>query len=389
MRVFVATTTYDLNVLTIFHALGPMGISLTVGSANYQPTTQWSRYCRGHVRYPSPSTSPDEFCAFLMDFLKREPHDVLIPADDPTAVAVSRRRDDLQRLVRCPFPDGKLVMLALDKGSSTGIVQDMGIPTARTWQPTDPDELEKMIPSISLPALIKPRTNSGSWGIVKVGSARELRAMYVKVHRRFPSPIIQEFIPKGGKKYLVGALFNRQGAPRAAIVHLVHRQVPMDGGRGTFFESVKAPDVMEMGLKILKALNWYGVACLEFLEDPRDGSIKFLEINPRFWGQLLLSIHAGINFPLMLVMMSIQGDVEENFEYREGVSCQFFLYGDFLHFIKNPERFRSLSSYFRFWSKDTSDLCLFNADMLPLVGYFLTNPFNVLRRVWRGSAYAG
>jgi biotin carboxylase len=77
-----------------------------------------------------------------------------------------------------------------------------------------------------------------------------------------------------------------------------------------------------LGIKLLKALNWYGVAMVEFKMDPRDGKLKFLEINPRFWGSLPLAIASGVDFPYLLYRMAMDGDIEPVLKYKVGVKCR-------------------------------------------------------------------
>lgn len=51
--------------------------------------------------------------------------------------------------------------------------------------------------------------------------------------------------------------------------------------------------------RLLEALKWHGVAMVEF-KRRADGSFALMEINPRLWGSLALSIGAGVDFPLSL-----------------------------------------------------------------------------------------
>ena len=55
--------------------------------------------------------------------------------------------------------------------------------------------------------------------------------------------------------------------------------------------------------KLLVALNWHGVAMVEFKLDP-DGQHWLMEINPRFWGSLALAIDAGVDFPMGLLRIA-------------------------------------------------------------------------------------
>ena len=57
------------------------------------------------------------------------------------------------------------------------------------------------------------------------------------------------------------------------------------------------------GERLLTALNWHGVAMVEFKIDAT-GQHWLMEINPRLWGSLALSIDAGVDFPLGLLQVA-------------------------------------------------------------------------------------
>lgn len=100
-----------------------------------------------------------------------------------------------------------------------------------------------------------------------------------------------------------------------------------------------------MAIRLLRELNWYGLAMVEFKVDPRDGVPKLMEINPKLWGSLNLAIASGVDFPALLYRLAVDGDVRPVFDYQVGVRCRFLL-ADSLHFLANPHRFRLKPSFF-------------------------------------------
>lgn len=67
-------------------------------------------------------------------------------------------------------------------------------------------------------------------------------------------------------------------------MHKRMREYPITGGSSTAAESMYDPELRDLGLTLLKALDWHGVAMVEFKKDSRDGKYKLMEINPKFWG---------------------------------------------------------------------------------------------------------
>ena len=132
----------------------------------------------------------------------------------------------------------------------------------------------------------------------------DLLPSYRSVHERFPFPIVQEWIPDGGGIYGFSALLDEASKVKAAFVHKKLRMYPVQGGPSTLGEGVEHPGIMEMGLSLLKSLNWVGVGMAEFKVDPRDGIPKLMEVNPRFWGSLQLAIASGVDFPYLMLRMA-------------------------------------------------------------------------------------
>ena len=134
----------------------------------------------------------------------------------------------------------------------------------------------------------------------------------------------------------VCVLFNR-GRPRAALAQRRVITYPPSGGVGIVNETVEDPELIELALKLLKRMNWHGVAQVEFKKD-RNGVPRLMEINPKFWGTLELSIAAGLNFPYMLYRMTMDGDIESNFSYERNLQIWWYfahLPQIFLAYVKN------------------------------------------------------
>ena len=66
---------------------------------------------------------------------------------------------------------------------------------------------------------------------------------------------------------------------------------------------------------------------VEFKRDERDGSLKLMEINGRFWGSLQLAVDAGVDFPSILVDMACGNPLQSVPPYRPGVRLR-WLAGD-------------------------------------------------------------
>jgi len=128
------------------------------------------------------------------------------------------------------------------------------------------------------------------------------------------------------------------------------------------------PNAVAHAEKLLTSLNWHGVAMVEFKRDNRDGSLRLMEINARFWGSLQLAIDAGVDFPRLLVEIAQGRHPALAGHYRIGVRSRWF-WGDLDALLQillrsrtslnlpesHPGRLKSLWDFIQFWDRNTRE----------------------------------
>ena len=370
-KVFI-TDGYWHKTLSVVRSLGEKGIDVAVGESTRLSTALFSRYAKRRVIYPSPKRRPDEFLDFLENELKKEKYDVLITPEESTLLLIAKNINRFEGLTRFPFAGHNLIAKASDKSEVVKIAKSRGIPVPETIFIKDINELERKTANITFPAVIKPRISSGSYGIKYVNNKDELLSAYKEVHSKYPFPLIQEYIPQGGDAFGVSCLFDRGVKLKAVFVHKRLREYPITGGPSTLRESVVNDEVKELGVKLLSAMKWFGVAMVEFKVDPRDNKPKLMEINPRFWGSLPLAIYSGVDFPYLLYKIAMGEDFEAVTTYKTGIRSRYLLPGDIMHFFSNPERFKMRPGFFNFFDKNTKDDIISLKDPLPTIGRILS-----------------
>jgi predicted ATP-grasp superfamily ATP-dependent carboligase len=368
-RVFV-TDGHWRKTLAVVRTLGRRGLEVTVGESSRVATSLFSKYCSRRVVYPSVRRHPQAFLTFLRQELTRRTYDLLMPMEEETLLLLAHHRDELMPLTRLPIPSYQDISKVRDKGWLLQYAFQEGIPIPRTFWVQDIADLGAVKDTIPLPWVIKPRISSGAFGIVYVEREHDLLAAYQEVHRKFPFPLIQERIPPNGEALGLAALLDRGGQVKASFAHRRLREYPVTGGPSTLRESVRHPQIEELGIRLLRSLHWYGVAMVEFKVDPRDNQPKLMELNPRFWGSLALAIHAGVDFPYLLYKMAMGKEFDPVLDYEVGTRCRWLLPGDILHFLTNPKRFHLTPSFFQF-RRVAYDI-LSRDDPMPTVGRFLT-----------------
>ena len=354
--------------LAVVRSLGRRGVHVTVGERTFLNTSFFSKYCGRRLVYPSPRRYPDRFIEFLLKEIQKNRMDCLFPMEEETLLLSARYHSEISKYTYLLIPDLEKIEFVRDKGNLIQFAEAHGIPTPKTidWPPTA--ILPASLSSIPIPAVIKPRISSGSFGIAYVKKREDLVPSYQKVHSRYPFPLIQEWIPDGGGTFGLSALFDEASNIQAAFVHKKLRMYPVQGGPSTLREGVEHPQVMELGLSLLKSLNWTGIGMVEFKVDPRDGIPKLMEINPRFWGSLNLAIVSEVDFPYLILKMARRERFEPILRYPTGRRCRWLLFGDILHFFRNPDRLRLQPPFLRFFEPRTSDDIISRDDPLPVLG---------------------
>jgi len=423
MRVLV-TDGHFRKTLAVVRSLGQKGVHVTVGERTFLNTSFFSKYCSRRLIYPSVRRYPDRFIEFLLSEIKKNRTDCLFPMEEETLLLVAKYQSEISKHTYLLIPDLEKIEFVRDKGNLIRFAESHGIPVPKTlYSPstltfpherlchnsvhgsrTSPRTECGMLKNNHLAVrlgceskrpghvegrmanddtvleggeesqgyVIKPRVSSGSFGIVYVKKKKDLESSYQNIHQRYPFPLIQDYIPDGGGTYGFSALFDESSNVRAAFVHKKLRMYPVQGGPSTLREGVDHPHIMELGLSLLKALNWVGIAMVEFKVDPRDGIPKLMEINPRFWGSLHLAIYSGVDFPYLILKMAKGEKFDPVLRYPVGRRSRWLLFGDILHFISNPGRFRLQPSFFRFFDPETGDDMISKDDPLPVLGAMAT-----------------
>ena len=353
--------------LAVTRSLGRRGIEVLVGAENERSLASSSKYCAGHVTYPSPYRDHHRFCEFLLDLARRGQIDVLIPITDVTTHIAALHKAELEGGVRLPIPDFSAFDFVSDKWTLLKHAQETGIAIPRAHFVRGAEGLGEVLGELRYPVVVKPArsrilTESG-WARTEVryaGSETELIGLYREAaDLGFPS-LIQERINGAGVGLFL--LFDR-GNLVTVFSHRRLREKPPSGGVSTLRESIAVDARLKsQAVELFKALGWHGVAMVEYKLDRRTGEPLLMEVNGRFWGSLQLAIDAGMDFPYLLYRLAMEGCVEAPAAYEIGATNRWLL-GDLDHALARlfkkecdldlpdgfPSRFRTAVEFAKFY----------------------------------------
>lgn len=151
---------------------------------------------------------------------------------------------------------------------------------------------------VAYPVLVKPRHGSNGAGIVRVETPAALHAYLAAVPGAIGTTIIQTEIAGSDVDCSV---YCRDGR---IVAYTIQR--PVTTGDAAFgpngdVEFVRDDKVLTIVSRLMAHLRWSGVAHVDLRYRSTTGQPAVIEVNPRYWGSLIGSLRAGINFPWLAV----------------------------------------------------------------------------------------
>jgi predicted ATP-grasp superfamily ATP-dependent carboligase len=289
----------------------------------------------------------------------------VVPTTEVTTLLLTQQRESLPENCRLPFPDANTVANASNKAWVVQLAAELGVPVPRTIVADSAAHalaIDLPFPVVVKPARSRVRTDAGwlSTGVSYAENLDDLRQKLQALPTAVYPGLLQERIEGPGRGLF--ACFDH-GRAVALFAHRRLREKPPSGGVSVLCESAPLdPVAVDYGTRLLSRLEWQGVAMVEFKQDRRDGSLRLMEINARFWGSLQLAIDAGVDFPRILADVAAGNGPAEPGPYTVGVRTR-WLAGDLDALLllltrsrqrldlpaSHPGRVATLASFLRPW----------------------------------------
>lgn len=314
-----------VSCLPIVRSLGRRGIVCDIASPHSAPIARYSRYANKHWQYPDPLTQGAAFVDYLAEHLSKVSYSLVIPVTERTLVPLARSPK------MAPFAD--LLAIAprnslnkvLDKAETMALARQCDVPTPFSYPIARAEELSEFVGELEYPVVLKP-AHSISGG----DDRRPLNVAYAHDDGEL-FKLAQSMLDHGPfllQRYArgVGAgieLLANHGEIVYAFQHERLHELPLTGGGSCYRKSVAVnPVLLAASRRLIKALDWHGVAMVEFKWNPATGEYWLMEINGRFWGSLPLACAAGADFPVKLFDLLVLNQLPTDSNYREHVYCR-------------------------------------------------------------------
>jgi predicted ATP-grasp superfamily ATP-dependent carboligase/protein-tyrosine-phosphatase len=279
----------------IARSLRRIGVPAEVATFIPEEPRLYSRAINDFHRLPDNNQAPGEFIKALCSLIQTRGFDMLIPTNDPSLAAITQHYEHLSSLLNPGCPPPAIVNRVLDKRTTLQVARECGIRTPFTYTLSTAEQLEALRSEIRFPVVVKPSAcRDRTFKVLYFHEFAELSAALL--NRSLGPVLLQEYCPGEG----VGIeMLMHKGKSVAPFQHRRLKEAPPSGGVAVM-AIAERPDrgLVQSSLDLLRALEWEGVAMVEYRRDPVQGTAVLMEVNGRFWGTSSLPILAGMDFPV-------------------------------------------------------------------------------------------
>ena len=280
-------------------SLGRAGCELVVGCPPLRAYAERSRYVGEAWAHPALSDA-EPFAVSLLDILARRPDiDAIFPVSGLAIMRLCEIQDRLPRPLPVVMPAPRLVEICDDKTALLDVAQRVGVPYPAWEIVPDRAHLAAAAARIGFPCVVKPamaeRQLFGEKALILRDSAG-LQARLPDWPEDGGELLVQHYVE--GLRHNLH--FVAKDGKLLRCLDTVSLRTQRLNGSGLTVSSVSVPTPPAMRdwcARLLEAIDYTGIGCLQFLDDRQRGEVAFLELNPRMAAGSGVAPFCGLDLP--------------------------------------------------------------------------------------------
>lgn len=317
---------------------------------------------------------------------------VLLPVNGHFLAMTARMKSQLSEHFRLFTPNWAVISKCLDKWKLYQNAKSLGIPTPRTFCPSNQMELGRLLKTkVSRGSwVLKPRSGLpehrskkvfGNEKAILASGTKQIKEICTAVYREKKNyPLIQEFVTGHlAKKFVVNVFLDANGKVLRAMSEKKLRSFPLQFGAGSLFETCYEPKLIETAIKFYQGVGFYGQGNVEFIFDEKDKEYKLNEVNPRFNLGVITHKACGFDSPTLFYKYALGKTESPCFEYPLGVRSLYA--GDMISIWRNRSQVglrQPLADVFLNLHRIRNFECLSLSDPIPLFDFLGSRTLSAL-----------
>jgi carbamoyl-phosphate synthase large subunit len=270
-----------------------------------------------HVRVAVPPIEDPAYVPALRELCERHGVGAVIPLTDLDIEVLAQAR--AEGLLPALVPSPEVARATYDKYETHLLLSRLGLPSPPTVLPErEPD---------SYPVMVKPRRGSGARSIHLARDTME-KNFFVRYVTEGGAgdkgePVMVQRAMRGPELSI-----DCLGDPEGRCLNAIPRtMLESRGGESIKGASIRDPELIELGVRVMEALQVRGPATIQVFRDPEVG-LGITDVNTRFGGAFPAHAYAALSgrtYPELIVRMAAGETVAAHVgEFREG--CTFTRY---------------------------------------------------------------
>jgi predicted ATP-grasp superfamily ATP-dependent carboligase len=295
-------------------ALGWGGLHALAVGPSWTAPGLWSKQAVARAVAPSVVDDPHGYAERLGQLAAGHGPVVMYPSREETIDVMLAHASRWSDIV-LPFPHGNVLRAVRDKGLLAETVAGAGFETPASRFEASAGELRSV--RFDEPVVVKPARPVSRLKTARLARDPEhLRRLLAGVPED-EQMLVQERVR--GPLVSVELVLDREGRLVARFQQRTQRTWPAAAGSIALATSVEPNDLLISRVAAMLAeVGYWGLAQVDFVETDR--GFTLLDINPRFYRCLPLSVACGTNLPALWHAVTVGRDVGAPREYRVGVT---------------------------------------------------------------------
>jgi glutathione synthase/RimK-type ligase-like ATP-grasp enzyme len=301
-------------------ALGLAGHRVEIVTSDPMCLGRFSRFVTRVHRAPASGADPDGYLAAVIEAVKTEKIDVLMPVQEQAYLfAAARKR--LPSGLGIALADFEAFEQVQSKAGFADLLTRLNVPQPKTDIVRSADEFAAERP---YPFFVKAAFGTASAGVWRVRDAHQRDALLVQLEARnaFAEGLLVQAAVTGSLER-TQAVFDRG---RLVASHIYRQVVEGPGGGDVLKVSVVSAEVRRTVEQIGQALSWHGALSFDYIRDDATETPYFIDANPRLVEPMNAWL-SGVDLPGALLLVSLGETPPTQAPGREGVLTRLGLMG--------------------------------------------------------------